>query len=182
MSELFRKIWHAGSGILLAFIIYYLGPTFFQAVAISVIIFLMIIRVLKSKNYTIPLIDNYLSAFGRGRELGDTAMYFLLGAFIATLFFEKSIAAVSVLVLGVSDALATLVGIHGRHKLYKKKTLEGSTAFFISSFLIINYFYGFFIAIIAGLSSTLVELFGGFDDNIVIPPLCSLIIQLLKII
>jgi phytol kinase len=68
-------------------------------------------------------------------------VYFPLGiAICALLFPEKLYFMYGVLVLGVSDALASLVGTkYGRktHKAKKsKKTYVGSTVFFISTFLI----------------------------------------------
>ena len=179
MSELLRKVWHASSGVVLALAIYCISPNFFQSFAICAIYGLILVHTLKKKGYKIPVIDDYIGSFGRGKELGDNSLYFILGAFISSLFFSKIIAAVSVLILGFSDAVATLVGKKfGKHELYKSKTLEGSLAFFISTFLIVSYFFGLIPGLIAGVVLALIELFGGSYDNLLIPVAGSLIIQL----
>lgn len=181
MSEISRKIFHASSGIVIAALIYYLGPVFFESFAVCLIFGLIMIHLLKSKGYSIPIIDSVLNATGRGKDFGDMSLYFILGSFMAALFFDKTAVAVSVIVLAISDSLASLIGMNfGRHKIYGKKTLEGSLAFFISAFLIVNYFYGFFTALIAALILTPIELFAGFSDNIAIPPAGSLIIQIVS--
>lgn len=183
MRELKRQIWHAFSGTLLAFMIYYIGVPFFQGFAISAIIVLIFIKILLQRKYKLPIFSDFISVFGRKNELGDGSLYFFLGAFIASLFFEPLIAAVSVLVLGVSDAASTIFGFYfGKIKLYKSKTLTGSSAFFITCFLIVNFYYGFLTAIITAIILTPMELIGGFNDNIVIPPLCGLVIQLVPIL
>jgi dolichol kinase len=179
MREMKRQLWHAMFGVLVAVLIMFTPPVFFQSLMIVLLLALYYIRVLVQRGYTVPIVNDFFKAFGRKNDVGDGSFYFIFGALIASLFFEPIVAAVSVLVLGVSDAVATIVGVNwGYYKLYKGKTFEGSTAFFISSYLTVYYFYGFWPALISALVLTPVELLGGFNDNIVIPPLCSVMIVL----
>ncbi|PIU62313.1 hypothetical protein COS83_02610 [archaeon CG07_land_8_20_14_0_80_38_8] len=183
MKELKRQLWHALFGVIIAYFILNSSPILFQSVTITTLIALYYLRYLLQRKYRIPVVEELLSNIGRKNELGDGSFYFLFGALIASLFFQQEVAAVSVLVLGVSDAVATIIGFYfGKIKIYGKKTFEGTAAFFISCFIIVNYYYGFIPGLIASLILAPVELIGGFNDNIVIPPLCSLTIVLNNII
>ncbi|MBN1924182.1 MAG: hypothetical protein JW791_05515 [Nanoarchaeota archaeon] len=183
MRELKRQSFHALFGLTLGFLIYITPPIFFQSLTICLLIALIYLRFLLSRGYKVPVINDYLKSIGRKNEYGQGSFYFLLGALISSLFFEQRVAAVSVLVLGVSDAASTVIGKRfGKHKIYGSKTLEGSSAFFITCFAIVYYFYGLLPALFAGLILTPIELFGGFDDNVIIPPACSLIIVLSRFI
>ena len=183
MGEDIRQVWHAFMGTLIAAIIYCWNIRVTQAFFIALLFGLFFVRYLASRNYDTPFLKDYLKVLtskGRGKEMGDGAMFFIMGALISILFFPKNVAAISVLVLGISDALATIVGRRSKHYIYGKKTLEGSSAFFLSAFLIIGLAYNFIIGLIVGLILTAIELFAGFDDNATIPPTGSLLISLLK--
>lgn len=100
--------------------------------------------------------------------------YVLLSAFLCTLLFSTSVAMVAISVMLVADTAAALVGkACGRRKIKKNKSLEGSTAFFVSS-LIVFMGYEFIIpvtiaSIIACFAATFVELFEKelkIDDNL----------------
>ena len=105
------------------------------------------------------------------------SLYVLLAAIICTMSFSRNIAAISMIIMLVSDTAAAIIGkLYGRHKIYKNKTLEGSTAFFVSG-LIINMLcapiYPFtYIGVIACAVATLSEIFEDklcLDDNLSIP-------------
>ena len=66
------------------------------------------------------------------------------------MIFIKNINAIfyAILVFSISDALATLVGIKGKIKIFGK-TLEGFLAFFVSALLILYPSYGIYGALVA---------------------------------
>ena len=100
------------------------------------------------------------------------AIEFGLGCFLATILFSENIAIACIAVLAVSDSLSTLVGYYfGKHKLpiNRKKTWEGSTAFFASSAFILSFFVSPLIAVVLGVITTAAEAFPHADDNISIP-------------
>ena len=69
------------------------------------------------------------------RLMGST--YFLFASVLTILFFPKSIAIVSMLILILSDTAAALVGKgFGRIRVFRK-TLEGTLAFLVSSLFIV---------------------------------------------
>ena len=100
------------------------------------------------------------------------AIEFGLGCFLAMILFNEIIAMACISVLALSDSTSTLVGYYfGKHKLpiNKKKTWEGSSAFFILSLFILMFFTNPLNALILSLIVTFVEMLPYFDDNLSIP-------------
>jgi len=107
---------------------------------------------------------------------------FIIGVFLTILSFPKPVALASILVLSFSDPLAAIFGIlFSKHKNKEGKSIEGSLAFFISSFLCIFLFFYFYqpsvnyinllvVSFIFSIILTLVErLPSKLDDNLIIP-------------
>jgi len=183
MGEYLRKLWHAMFGVIIGSMVYFWTPKTAQAAMISLIFGLLLLKMAVLRRYNIPVIKDYLKVLTSERrvfEVGEGSMFFIFGSLIASLFFPKEVAAVSIIVLGVSDAAATMVGINSKRYIFGKKTIDGSLAFFISSLIILTIAYNFAIGLLISLVLTPIELVGGFDDNIVIPPACSLLIVLLQ--
>ncbi len=109
--------------------------------------------------------------------MGST--YFLFSSLLTILLFPKSIAIVSLLILILSDTAGALVGKGiGKIKIFKK-TLEGSTAFFLCSLLIVwNYPHlNRFSGTLAALGATVIEMLPiHVDDNLTIPIVASVIL------
>ncbi len=104
------------------------------------------------------------------RLMGST--YFLLASILTILLFPKSIAIASLLILILSDTAAALVGKGIGRRRFFKKTLEGTTAFLLSSLLIVWCYPGLdrFVGSVAALGTTLVEALPiSLDDNLTIP-------------
>ncbi|WP_461831954.1 diacylglycerol/polyprenol kinase family protein, partial [Aquifex sp.] len=109
---------------------------------------------------------------------GIQAFYALLGIFISYLLFGTK-AVYGIVVLAVGDGFSGLVGYYfGKRKLFynRKKTLEGSIAFFLSSFfallLITDVYEAFFISLVSAFIESLKL---PFDDNLLIPIVASLL-------
>ncbi len=107
-----------------------------------------------------------------GSVFGAGAIYMAVG----TLLILGSITDYNYLLLAlvallICDAVATIVGVHGRHRLpyNKKKTLEGSLAYFavlsIVGFMLASYYGIIFAAVLALLEGALDTV----DDNIAVP-------------
>jgi len=106
----------------------------------------------------------------------------------ATFFVPKNILAFQfgILIMGISDALASLFGERfGKHiiKVFgHKKSIEGSLAFFISSVIIVLFFtqrLGYQIVLIP-LILTLIEFFSVLGlDNLILPIAGAFLFQLL---
>lgn len=119
------------------------------------------------------------------RPSGASCM--MAGFFFSCLFFNKGVAISSWMVLIVSDSCAALfgkqIGIPRNHG----KSLEGSTAFFVSAVLItllvhsfIPYKANFLSIVIASAITSIIEYHEhqvGFDDNLTIPLTFSAVIS-----
>jgi len=113
------------------------------------------------------------------RFIGST--YFLLGACLSVFLFDKRLAILSLLVLIISDTVAAFVGgTIGRTRIFGTKTLEGSTAFFLSASLIALLSPGIrpIVGLPAAFMATLAECLPfRIDDNLLIPLVMGFSIQ-----
>ncbi len=110
------------------------------------------------------------------------ATYYLVSAFLCSLFFAKVLAIVCIFFMVLGDMAAALVGkMWGRTKLMGGKSLEGSAACFIVcvavAFLVkLNPV----IAIIGALVATIVELIPfPIDDNLTVPLISGAVMHFL---
>lgn len=121
-------------------------------------------------------------------QLKESAgMPFVMGLLLTLLSFPKVVALTAIFTLGVADPMSALIGIRfGKNKIVKGKSLEGSAAFFISTFLITMGVFGglyqndislvLLLAIIVSLVMTAFELLPiKLDDNLTIPIMMGLI-------
>lgn len=115
----------------------------------------------------------------KGKITGATC--YLIGSFLCILFFSKPLALVCLCFLILGDLFAAVVGkMWGRTKLLNKKSLEGSMACFVVCALVALMKYHPIIALAGALTATLVELVPtGIDDNITMPLVSGLVMQLI---
>ncbi len=183
-NELLRKSIHLTS--LLIPIIYYFIPKelgltlLIPLVAISLLIdtlkiFSRKFRALFIKFFGFMLREHELDA---SKHTYTGATFVLLSALISMLLFPKIIFITAFSILIISDTSAALIGRkYGRHK-FLAKSLEGSTAFFISAVIVVllapkvtgsvtEYLIGIAGAFVATFGENLS--YGWADDNFVIP-------------
>ena len=123
------------------------------------------------------------------------AFFFYAGLGLAFLLFPLSIATAAGAVLAISDSLSTIIGMRlGRHKLLGKKTWEGSSAFFISAFLVCLLFFSPVAALLGAIAATLAELLPEskalsrsrlrplLNDNLLVPLIAGLALASLMMI
>lgn len=119
------------------------------------------------------------------------AFWFYFGAGLAFLLFPLNAASAAGAVLAISDSLSTITGKRfGRHSILGKKTLEGTTAFFVSAFLVCLLFFNPAAAFIGAAAAALAELLpewkrisssrlsGLLDDNLLIPIITGFVLTL----
>ncbi|MFN3946590.1 MAG: diacylglycerol/polyprenol kinase family protein [Aquificaceae bacterium] len=170
--ELRRKVFHLFA-LFLWFIPIALFPTLLTLLTFLLVLFINLLTVLgfgkerfsvyysiiykleREKNYSRPTIQ---------------ALWANLGIFLSFLAFGKEPTLVGVVVLAVGDAFAGLVGVrYGKRKI-GKKSLEGSLAFFLSTFLVLLPFVGMGKAFWVSFVCALVEVLPfKMDDNFTIP-------------
>jgi dolichol kinase len=161
-NEIKRKLVHLLSIIYVICYIYY--DKTITLIGLAIIIFMVIIFEnirLKSKN-----INNFLkkiNGFYRFNEINKFSglIWTLFGSFITILLFNnKYIIIVSFLYFIFGDASAALIGVFvGKHKIFKKKSLEGSLSCFIICFIIGFYFFNFKFSLIGAITAVVIEIF-----------------------
>ncbi len=105
------------------------------------------------------------------------AIYVLLSSLLCLCLFSKEIATIALTVMLISDSAAALAGRSvGKIKIYKNKTLEGTSAFLLSAILINVLFWPIYpfgwVSVAACLVATAAEVFEDkieIDDNLSVP-------------
>lgn len=138
------------------------------------------------KNFVPPISRWYHRTFDamlRSHELNEEkftfngATYMVLSALLLVLFFPKVIAVTAFAMVAISDTMAAIVGrTLGRHR-FGLKSVEGSTAFFVSALAIVAVVPELppVIGIAMAITATIAEALAGqvsrlkIDDNLVIP-------------
>jgi len=182
MLEVRRKFLHIFLGIIF-FCLLVLFPKDIVLLFILVLIFGGLISAYLYAKYDIPILKWVSTTLDRpSRFPFRGGITFLVGCFAAVLFFSSFYAALSILILSIGDGIAAIVGHYlGKHKIVKNKTLEGTTAFFISTLMLLIFFLPTFKAFFVALIIALVELTTPqyIDDNIAIPLVSGVLLTLL---
>lgn len=138
------------------------------------------LRIAAVKKLFMKIFKIVLRPHEKNKLTGST--YFLTATVITIWLFPKDIAIYCIMILIVSDTLAALVGKRiGKHKIFDK-SVEGSSAFFISAFIIglIMPDIPLIQVLTASFSSTILELIPvRLDDNFRIPVGTCMVLYLL---
>lgn len=162
--------------MLLGLAVFAFGSAFGASQAVLPVLYLfccgLLLFHMKSHNVLVPPVDGLLAWLERPRApAGYGALTFFAGILISLcLIPQPGMALSAVFVLAVSDSAATFAGTYGTHHLpyNRKKTIEGSCAFFISALPV--YFIGGPAALLmAALAAIIESLPIGLDDNLLIP-------------
>ena len=108
------------------------------------------------------------------------------------IFNDKYLVLLSIFAWGFGDALAALIGTKfGKHKLYKKKSYEGTIAMFVTSFIsvftillfrgVIPWYFNLIVAFVTALVATTVELFTPNGLDTATCPIASMLSTLLML-
>ena len=141
---------------------------------LPITIFFLVLDILRIRSKNFKSLYNYffisITRKNESKKLTG-ASYVFLSSLIIIYFFPENIAAISLFIMVISDTVAAIFGrIYGTIKI-RNKTLEGSLAFFMSSFIIILFAIdiNLFLATISILIATFTELYSPFDDNLSVP-------------
>jgi len=185
--ELNRQAVHMLFGLILLSILFALplapqdAIVLAQAFTLLILFYLLIIIDRRAKSLRTPFADFLINTLERkDAPPAHGAMWYALGSLLALTFISNIWAiAATIFLLAVADGLSTLIGINYHHFLpyNKKKTFEGTAAFFITG-LATCAFIGL-LAVPLSLLTTLVEsLDVGLDDNLTIPFACIVFFKL----
>ena len=98
----------------------------------------------------------------------SAAIPYAMAIMLTILSFPKIIALISIYTLAFADPLSAIIGIRfGKHHIVKEKSVEGSLAFYICSFLAILMVFSIYNSI--ALSNKFVLLLQSFKPYLIIP-------------
>jgi dolichol kinase len=106
------------------------------------------------------------------RQFTFAPLTLAVGVILSLVFFSEIIACVVIVILAFADSFATSVGkFYGRVKIpyNRKKSVEGSVAFFVTALICAVFFLPLKTALIASFVSCLIETIPFKFDNISIP-------------
>ncbi len=144
-QELERKLIHLSS-LWMVYAIYFFDKKHALILFGCLFIIFLILEYLRMTNEIISkLTSRFFHKIMRPRENTQKfsfqaltgSFYFILAVFLSVLLFTREIAMVAVLIMVISDTVAALVGKSiGKVKIFDK-TLEGSVAFFVTTYVIL---------------------------------------------
>ena len=174
-GEIIRKLFHVFTCIF-PLLLYYYGTEICSPYFFLCGLLFISFDIARQSNHKIRLIfDYFFSKMTRDyEEKGLTgASYACFSIILITFLFDAKIAIVSLLIMSLSDPIASLFGYYfGCFKIYNK-SLEGSIAFFfVSSIVLISFDFSYLEVIVASLFCAIIELLSNkikIDDNLLIP-------------
>ena len=131
------------------------------------------------RQYINPIFESIMRGAEEKKISGAT--YLLAGAGITIYFFDKDVAIIALLLVSVSDTAAAIVGTaYGKVRLWGK-SLEGSTAYFTATGILMMLTQSLTLEqMLAGLfTGTLVELLPiPLNDNLTMPVIAGFAMQI----
>lgn len=136
-----RQLIHILFGVLIMVLLYFVDLSILLKVSFGVFLLGLVIFDLKLKSKKIPVIDFILKKLERPGAIGHGSFWYAIGLLMLLSFLGRNEIFASLIILSISDGVATIAGIRGKTKLpyNKKKTAEGALAFFVFSLL--SYFF-----------------------------------------
>jgi len=191
LNKPIRSLWHLLGGLLLPAIYYFTDKKISLIIFGAFFIFFFLADFLRLRSSRLnEWIFRHLKTILKEEERNNFSgnPYYISGAFLSVLLFEKGIAIASLCFVACGDLAAAIIGKrYGRIKM-KKKSLEGSLGFLLACLLIgivllvLRLKLSFGILFIGALTASIVELFSpGRKDNLTIPLFSGLIMQFVRI-
>lgn len=173
-----RQIIHFVAGLAVIAFLMYFGRGFAIAGTFGVIIGGTVIINLRLRGIRIPVITWIEERFERRNVLfiGWGSACYVAGILIPLTFLtDVNQIAAAIFILAIGDGFSTIIGRMGKIRLphNRKKTLEGSVAFLLSS-LPAYYFVGPVIVPVALLATVIESISSPIDDNLTVPIACTI--------
>jgi dolichol kinase len=180
-----RRLFHLSNCLILAILALIISRDTFLWLLFSLSSLLLLVDIVRLTWFaTNRLFIWFFSRLMRQNEAHELngSIYVLVGCLLTFILFDRDIAVAGMIFLGVGDAFAGMIGERwGRHRILSK-SLEGTSAFFVSSVivgLIFQYVVldiSFMVLIVGALCAAVVELLPlPVNDNLAIPLLSAAI-------
>ena len=188
-----RQLFHATVGIAIVVLVYLDVLKWWGLLAILAVGSVLI---LLSRKYRIPIVYWFLERFERQEVMeifpGKGSFFFVLGAFVVVLIFDKSIAMASIIICALGDSMSHLVGARmGRvkHPFSNTKFIEGHIVGAIIGALGAMLFVSPLTALVAASIAMFVEgidikfrMKWILDDNFIVPLTAGIVMFLIGFI
>ncbi len=188
--EMRRQLFHATVGVAIVALIYF---DILNEWGLLAILAAGSVLILLSRKYRIPIIYWFLKRFERPEVIkifpGKGSFFFILGAFVVVLVFDKSIAMASIIVCALGDSLSHLVGKwvgRVKHPFSNTKFIEGHIVGAIIGALGAMLFVSPLTALVAASIAMFVEgidiefrMSWILDDNLVVPLTAGIVMFLI---
>jgi phytol kinase len=171
MQELTRKLIHLVFGLGIAGIVVVLDHTTATAILAGGLFFGIILVDLILRGYRLPVFSALVNYVDRCDPLpGKGALYFAVSALACVILFLKPVVIPALVSLAVLDGIATIAGTRfGRNRIYNGKSLEGTIAAIIITFVVLLLVMPVPGALVVAVIAGIIEMFSPIDDNLVIP-------------
>jgi dolichol kinase len=176
-KETERQAFHLLLGVAALLLFLQFGRGFMTGMVFFIIITGTLLMNIRLRGGKLPLIQWFEERFERADAMlpGWGSACYAAGVLMLLTFLPGTAEiAASILVLGLADALSTVVGLKGRVRLpYNKgKSVEGTVAFFLAA-LPAWYFIGP-AAVPLALAAAVAESLPALEDNLTVPAACVL--------
>jgi len=182
-DEFKRKLIHFASSAIGLSIIYLDSGVIFPALVIFSVLYPLLDYLRINNRLISNFYNTYFHSITRSSESNKFtgASFVFWGALLTYILFDQRIAGISLIIMSLSDAMAAIVGVgFGKTKVLNK-TLEGSFAFFITTFIILYFFkiplITSFVVSTVATATELIQILK-INDNISIPITVALILTL----
>ena len=141
-DEFKRKLVHFASSTIGLSIIYLDREVILPILVISSVLFPLLDYLRINNKLISNFYNTYFHSITRSFESNrfTGASFVLWGALITYILFEQKIAGIALIIMSFSDAMAAIIGVgFGKTKVLNK-SLEGSFAFFMTTFIILYVF------------------------------------------
>jgi dolichol kinase len=178
-----RKAFHATNAVLIGAAIALLNPSWGMGVAALSLIFLLALAADVARMTSPRANEFFFWAFAKlasPREARGVASstWYMAGILAVFALFPRDVAISAILVLGLCDPAAAVVGRRFGTRRFLGGTLEGSLAFFAVGALTLGLRHSWPAALAAAAAATIAERRSWpLDDNFTVPVVCAAVIQ-----
>ena len=184
--ELRRKLFHFSFGAVLVALIYF---NIINVKGVLILLAILLLAGIAVTRWEVPLLTEIFKKLERTKNInkfpGKGSVFYLVGALVALVLFEKDIAMASIIILAIGDAVAPYIRKFSRVPS-NKRLFVGLVVGTICSTLGAMVFISPLEAALAALAAMMVEGIdvkigiNKIDDNIIIPPVAGLVVWILR--
>jgi dolichol kinase len=171
MRELVRKLIHLCFGLGIAALVFTLDRTVVISILAGGLLIGVVLVDCILRGYTVPVLSGLVRYGDRCDPLpGKGAFFFAVSALACVILFPAKVVVPALVALALLDSVTTLAGLrYGKHRIFNGKSWEGTLAGIAGTIPALLLFLTVPGALVAAVTTGLIELFSPVDDNLLIP-------------